>query len=1587
MGAGGPIEKLRHNLVAIGLLKQLEAEERDATASEQDLLVRYCGWGAFPQVFEYRPKEPFASAAIELRALTSEDEWDSLQASTPNAHYTPPEIVSALWAAARRLGVRGSARVLEPALGVGHFFGLQPADLDGPRTGVELDGISARIARRLYPDSAVHQGAFEAQPRLGSYDLVISNVPFGNYGALDGHYGKRSVVTRSIHDYFIGRALDEVRPGGLVAVVTSRYTLDRIQDSFRAWARERASLVGAVRLPAGAFRANAGTDVVADIVILQRRFPGAGHGPDWLTSSSMAAIPTCAINTYFQDHPEQVLGRFELGRGIYGRDELRVTGTLTPEALAAAFERLPADVVPERTGHGRVVALAQPLLPPVGTKIGAYVVRDGALFVAETAALQRVSMARTTAQRVTSMVALRDVALSLIRQQVSGDAGADLVATRAELNRLYDAFRARFGPLSASVNRTAFRTDPDAPLLLSLEERYDRDANTADKAAIFSRRTIEPYLRPQHAETAAEALAVTLAETGHVHWPRLCELLGRSAREAAADLGELVFEDPARGAWVTREQYLSGHVRLKLTQARAACATDAAFQRNVAALEAVQPLDLKPGEIKATLGAAWIPVEDVRLFVQHLFERRDCWGITIEYAAPLATWTVRGDVTSKHAVANQHRWGTERAPALRLLEDALNQRVPTVTDLDPLTERQVPNLQETLAAREKQQELRREFERWAWDDPERATRLARAYNDTFNAFRRRSYDGSHLRFPGMSRAALRDGDLAPHQKDGVWRQLQQRATLLALPVGAGKTYAMIAAAQEARRIGLIRKALFVVPTALVEQWAAEFYRLYPSARVLIGTREHLATGARQQFLARCATTDFDAVIVAHSSFGKLPMRADTQAALLRRELARLEEVLRQTDDAEDGHERARRSMVKDIEKAKRRLEVRIAELTAERSKDRSLCFEDLGLDALFVDEAHYYKNLPLVTKMTRVAGLPTGESERAWDMYAKTRYVLENDGRVVFATGTPVTNTLAEVYTMQRFLQEDTLESMGIVHFDAWAATFAQTVTAVELAPDGSGYRSATRFAAFNNAPELSLLFSQVTELRTEAEMKLPRPRLLGHRPEVVVVPGSEVLRQYVESLGRRADVIRRGGIDARIDNMLKITSDGRKAALDLRELGLEAAPHHARKVTVLAERVHRLWEQHSEARASQVVFCDLSTPKGPEFSFYAALRDELAERGVPESEVAFIHDADSDRAKLELFQALNEGRVRIVLGSTDKLGTGANFQRLLIAAHHVDAPWRPADVEQRNGRILRPGNLHAEVQIFYYVTAGSFDAFMWQSLERKQRFIDQLMQGDVKERSIEDIGGAAALTAAEAKALASGNPEILEVVKLDTEIRRLSALAAHHRDSQRRLGWERHEVNGALQRVSERLAAVDVDLAHARDSWARAGGHSPGLTIAGRHHAGEGYRKPAAAALAQHLLTLERELLRTGTPQLQESLGTYMEFNLRATLRRHQESRGCTVELHLVGRSAHEVTFTGVVSESTIASIEAQVHPKHLEHVAQGLAAEHARCERRRPRCLKTTTSWPSYAVSATLSWAGSSCTKDRKRPWPWTRQRRTMA
>jgi len=1445
IGSGGLKEKARDNLAAIRTLKQIEADSRDATDAEKAVLARYCGWGALANVFRPYPPEDWQGIAEELRQLLSDEEYQAARASTPNAHYTALAVITAMWQAMERLGLPAGARILEPSMGVGHFFGLMPENLlpGCSRTGVELDAVTARIAQRLYPDASVFGKGFEETALPDDFfDAVIGNIPFGNYPVFDPAYRRRPGLTRAIHDYFFAKSLDKLRPGGVMALITSRYTMDKFDPAIRRHLAAHADLLGAVRLPNTAFKANAGTEVTTDILFLRKRRPGEEPGgEDWEGLSSVDSPEgAIGVNEYFARHPGMMLGQMRLEGGLYGKAEPSLEGEFSEERLAAALSKLPSDVFAPRQEPVR--AMEPPAFPvaDVGAvKEGGYALRDGVLVMRNGDRLEPIRLPETVAARVRGMLALRDAVRAVFRTQLDDESEERIVAARQDLNRIYDAFVRKFGPVSSRPNFKALAGDPDQPLLFSLEE-YDAQANRATKTAIFERRTLERYRPVEHAETGAEALAISLNETGGVDWQRMEQLTGRSAGQLRRELAGLVYCNPEGGLWETADRYLSGNVRAKLAAARAAAAVDPAYTANVGALEAVQPADLLPGEIEARLGSSWIPANDIRDFIGELLDTHPS-SIQVSYVEAIATWAVEIDPREKWSVANTTTLGTARFRAADLIEQALNARVPTAYDQLEDGSRAV-NQQETIAAREKQQQLKDRFREWIWQDSARAERLARVYNDCFNNLRLRTFDGSHLTLPGMAREHLRDGDLAKHQKDAVWRMLQSPSTLAAHVVGAGKTWTMAAAAMEMRRLGLAKKPMFVVPNHLVEQWGAEFLKLYPNANIFIAGKEHFAAGNRQRAMARIASGNYDAVIVSHRSFEFLPVSDGLFKRFMDEQIEELENAIL---DAKSGDGDSRR-IVKELEKAKKRLTAKLKQRADRERKDDTVTFEELGVDQIFVDEADLYKNLFYTTKMNRIAGLPNSDSNRAFDMLIKTRYIRERTGGrgVVFATGTPISNTMAEMYTMLRYLAPEMLKERGVEHFDAWAANFAEAVTALELAPDGSGYRMHTRFAKFINLPELLSMFRSFSDVQTAEMLNLPRPTMAGGRPQIVAAPAAEALKEYIKTLTKRAEALRGRRIDPSVDNMLKITGDGRKAALDMRLVDPVADADPDAKVSRAVSRIRKVWEDTKAARSTQLVFCDLSTPNADRFNVYDELRSKLIAEGVPENEIAFIHDAETDAAKMDLFTAVNAGRVRILIGSTEKMGAGTNVQRRLRALHHLDAPWRPRDIEQREGRILRQGNTNGEVEIYRYVTEGSFDAYMWQTLETKARFIAQVMSGQTSVRTAEDLDGGA-LTYAEIKAIASGNPAVMEKVKVDTEVRKLDQLRAAHLKQQHTIRMQVQSLPAEIKQRSERLErfAADIERRDASRSEEFA------MTVGGRSYSGKGAREAAAAALTQAVL------------------------------------------------------------------------------------------------------------------------------------------
>jgi N12 class adenine-specific DNA methylase len=1398
VGEGSLAQKCRDNLAALTLLKRLESEGRPATHDERAVLVRYVGWGGLPQVFDERNPN-WTGERTELRRLLSDEELRSARASTLNAHYTAAPVIRAMYAALEQFGFAGG-RVLEPACGLGHFLGLMPEAMRerSTFTGIEIDGLTTRLARALYPEADLRHSPFE-ETRLkpDSFDLAISNVPFGDYRPFDPRFPRLL-----IHDYFFAAALTWVRPGGLIAFITSRGTLDKQDAQLRELVAAQADLLGAIRLPNTAFKENANTEVTTDIVFLRKRLPGeSSSGPSWRELAPVwnSVGDTIPVNEYFAAHPDRMLGEMRLAGRMYRQQEptLVPNGREMSEHLADVIRQLPsacyrpADPTP---AVSIAVSIEAPPAPET-VKPHAFTLVQGRLARREGDALVLLSsLSETAAQRLRGLIRVRDALRHCLQTQWQDQPEDDQLSARAALNQAYDTFVTRFGPLSGRANVSAFRGDPDLPLLLSLEH-FDRESGTATKAAIFRERTIAPRPPAPEIRDARSALLVTLAERGRVDLEHLSRLLHLDEADALRELQGVVFLNPSTQAWETDDEYLSGNVREKLRAAEAAAGLDPRFVPNVEALRSVQPEDLSPTDIDARLGSAWIPASDLAAFAESLLGER---GVEITHSDLIGSWAVKGSWNVRIAVANTTEWGTDRRSALDLLEDALNLRTPTLYDHDPVNDRMIVNGPATEAARDRQQKMKDRFQSWLWEEDARRERLCRLYNDRFNSIRLRTFNGDHLQLPGASHAVV----LRPHQKAAVWRILQTPNTLLAHQVGAGKTYVMVASAMELKRLGLARKPLFVVPNHMLEQFSSELLTLYPAANILVASKEDFEKERRQTLMSRIATGNWDAVIVTHSGFERIPLSQATQEAFFTEQIEALENAITEQQREDRGSR-----IVKELEKAKKRLETKLKELLAEGRKDDGLTFEQLGVDRLFVDEAHHFKNLFYVSKMTRIAGLPQTASQRALDMFLKVRYLQQaHGGGVVFATGTPIANSVAEMFTMQRYLQLTALQELKIDHFDAWAGTFGEPVTAMELSPDGSGYRLNTRFARFINVPELMAQFRQVADIRTAAMLQLPVPTLRGGKPTVISAPCSPELKRIVEGLVQRADRLRTGQVKPNEDNMLLVTSDGRKAALDLRLIDPTLPDLPDAKVNRAVAEVERIWRDTAEQRSVQLVFCDLSVP-GPGFSVYNDMRNKLVARGVPPDEIAFIQDFDSDAAKAALFRDVRNGRVRILFGSTAKMGSGTNVQRRLIALHHLDAPWRPADVEQREGRILRQGNQNPEVQIYRYVTAESFDAYMWQCLETKAKFIAQVMSGDTSLRRLEDVDGAA-LTYAEVKAIASGNPLVIEKANVDAELARLTRLRTQHVEANYRLRSQVRHLTDEVPRLERRLEALRQDLA-----------------------------------------------------------------------------------------------------------------------------------------------------------------------------------
>ena len=1405
IGAGSLKQKCRANLAAVELLKRLEQKKRAPTEPERRILVRYVGWGGLPQVFDAWNAD-WQAEREQLEQLLTPEELESARATTLNAHYTAPDIIRAMYAALERLGFK-HGRILEPACGLGHFIGLMPDEMHARSriTAIEIDSITARLAQSLYPDTDIrHQPFEEARLADGFYDLAVSNIPFGDYKPFDPRFKDWNFL---IHDYFFAATLAKLRPGGLILFITSKGTFDKENGALREYVFQQADLLGAIRLPNDAFKKNANTEVTTDLVILRKRLPGelpGGHAWKETAEISNSQGETIQVNEYFAAHPEMMLGEMRLEGSMYGRQQPTLVGNGVPltERLAEAIAHLPQDVFrPQRTNVSRPT-IDQTFPAPEHIKPNAYAFVNNRIGIREADQIRILDgLSDQRSHRIRGLIGVRDAVRRCLRSQIEATDELDVENARLQLNRTYDRFVAKHGPLSERANTSAFRGDPDLPLLLSLEH-YDEETRRATKAAVFRERTVQSRRPIPEIKNVQDALLVTLGERGKVDLDYLGGLLHQRSTEFLPDLKGAVFLNPQNHQWETEDEYLSGNVRGKLATAEAAALADQQFQANVAALQLVQPTDLDASEIDARLGSTWIPPDDIRKFAEELLGGD---GASVNHAPQLGLWVVKAGSSIRFSVANTTEWGTERRSALDLLEDALNLRTPTVYDYDSAKDTEVINGPATEAARDKQEKIKERFKGWLWQDDERCERLTRKYNNEFNNVRLRTFNGDHLTLPGTSPAI----SLRPHQRAAVWRILQTPNCLLAHVVGAGKTFTMVAAAMELKRLGLARKPLVAVPNHMLGQFSSELLALYPGANILVATKEDFERERRKTLMSRIATGNWDAVIVTHSGFEKIPLSRATQEEFIKGELRELQLAIEQQRTADNSR------IVKALERAKKRLEGKLKELAANEKKDDGLTFEELGVDRLFVDEAHCFKNLFYVSKMTRIAGLPQTASQRAFDMFLKVLHVqrMNGGGGVVFATGTPIANSVAEMFSMQRYLQLTALKALKVDHFDSWAATFGEPVSAMELAPDGSGYRLNTRFARFINVPELMQQFRQVADIQTQAMLKLPVPELSTGKPTIISASCAPELKNIVQSLVARAEALRTGLVDPREDNMLLVTTDGRKAALDLRLHNPLMPDLPGSKVNRAVAEIQRVWGATTATRATQLVFCDLSTPTGGRgFSVYEDIRDKLIANGIPASEVEFIQDHDSDAAKLTLFRNVRAGKVRILLGSTQKMGTGANVQERLVALHHLDAPWRPADVEQREGRILRQGNLNAEVQIFRYVTEESFDAYMWQTLETKARFIAQVMTGENALRRIEDIDGAA-LTYAEVKAIASGNPMVIEKASVDAEVARLSRLRSQHAGTQFRLRSELRHFRDEVPRLEKRLDHIQQDLLRRHDT------------------------------------------------------------------------------------------------------------------------------------------------------------------------------
>ena len=1400
LGEGGPKQKFRANMEAVKLLHELELENRLATPQEQEILSRYVGWGGLSQAFE-EGNNQWAGEFTELYSELSPEEYRAARASTLNAFYTSPVVIHAMYEALSNMGLE-SGNVLEPSCGVGNFMGLVPKSMEDLKMyGVELDSISGRIAKQLYQKNNISVQGFEtAQYPDSFFDCVIGNVPFGSYKVADRKYDRHNFM---IHDYFIAKSLDLVRPGGVVAVVTSSGTLDKQNPAVRQYIANRADLLGAIRLPDNAFRKNAGTDVVSDILFLQKRDCASLEQPEWV---QLDTTPEgYRMNAYFVRHPEMVLGELSVESTQYGKQEVTVKpieGMELAVQLKEAISHIQGEITENTLDDFELTETDRSIPADPAVRNFSFTNVDGKVYYRENSKMNPVELPALTAERVLGMIELRNVTQELIQCQMEDGSDEEIALLQKKLNQQYDRFSSRYGLISSTANRRAFSQDSSYCLLASLEY-LDEEGKLKRKADIFSKRTIRRAEPVTSVDTASEALAVSIGERAKVDLPFMAELSGKTEEQITEELAGAIFRNPLTDKWETSDEYLSGNVREKLGIAERFAENHPEYEGNVQYLKKVQPKDLDASEIEVRLGATWVDTEYITQFMGETFHTPGYYlgsKIDVRYAAVNGQWNITGkNMDNRGNALVQSTYGTQRANAYRLLEDALNLRDTKIYDIieDADGEHRVLNKKETMLAQQKQEMIKEAYKEWIFRDIDRREALCKKYNELFNSSRPREYDGSHIQFTGMTPEIT----LMPHQKNAVAHILYGNNTLLAHCVGAGKTFQMIAAGMESRRLGLSQKNLYVVPNHLTEQWGSDFLRLYPGANVLVATKKDFEPANRKKFCSRIATGDYDAIIIGHSQFERIPLSVERQAAAIEKQIR---DITMAIEDAE-GQEGTRYT-VKQMEKTRKSLQTRLDKLNDQTRKDDVVTFEQLGVDRLFVDESHNYKNLFLYTKMRNIAGIAQTDAQKSSDMFMKCQYLDELTGGkgVTFATGTPVSNSMVELYTIMRYLQYDTIQKMGLGHFDSWAAAFGETVTAIELSPEGTGYRAKTRFARFFNLPELISLFKESADIQTADMLNLPVPE--AEYINEVLKP-SEIQQDMVSAFADRAEAVRSGLVEPTVDNMLKITNDGRKCALDQRLLNDMLPDEADSKVNRCAKNAYDIWEETAEKKSTQLIFCDLSTPKNDgTFNVYDDIREKLVEKGIPREEIAFIHEAGTEAKKAELFAKVRAGQVRILLGSTPKLGAGTNIQDRLIALHHLDCPWKPSDLEQQEGRILRQGNQNEKVKIFRYVTENTFDAYMWQILENKQKFISQIMTSKSPVRACEDVDDAA-LSYAEIKALATGNPYIREKMDLDIQVSKLKLMKANHTSQKYRLETDiakNYPVQIAAQK--EQIAGLRAD-------------------------------------------------------------------------------------------------------------------------------------------------------------------------------------